>query len=303
MSEADVGDVSKRHCWCIVLASGWKWSSWNVQLNVLSNTIRYETNRLDYDLYYVCQEYGYLFCVCSQFWCIRWHDTSLTSRWLPQVLVTEQLVITDRRMYTSTLSVYIPEHGIKRDMFLKKYAGFTCFNHVSNLFAIWRGNFQQTHVSTGQHGGIRSSAIPATPDDGTSQGRRRRCQHSVLTGLLWPADWRRPFHHQPSTRFTHNGIVLSFRNGHATSVCFFSSPHHIPNCLLTQVPSQFSAGLSFFQGNTTHPFDHPHLSIFDSSSALMACHVSHPYNKQFLITSNRITTSVRLREKQHRPWW
>ena len=26
---------------------------------------------------------------------------------------------------------------------------------------------------TGQHGGVRSSAIPATPDDGTSQGRRR----------------------------------------------------------------------------------------------------------------------------------
>ena len=31
-----------------------------------------------------------------------------------------------------------------------------------------------TTQQTGQHGGIQSSAIPATPDDGTSQGRRRR---------------------------------------------------------------------------------------------------------------------------------
>ena len=32
----------------------------------------------------------------------------------------------------------------------------------------------KTRQQTGQHGGIPSSAIPATPDDGTSQGRRRR---------------------------------------------------------------------------------------------------------------------------------
>ena len=33
---------------------------------------------------------------------------------------------------------------------------------------------KRTTRQTGQHWGIRSSAIPATPDDGTSQGRRRR---------------------------------------------------------------------------------------------------------------------------------
>ena len=33
---------------------------------------------------------------------------------------------------------------------------------------------KSTTRQTGQHLGIRSSAIPATPDDGTSQGRRRR---------------------------------------------------------------------------------------------------------------------------------
>ena len=32
---------------------------------------------------------------------------------------------------------------------------------------------KRTTRQTGQHGGIPSSAIPATPDDGTSQGRRR----------------------------------------------------------------------------------------------------------------------------------
>ena len=32
---------------------------------------------------------------------------------------------------------------------------------------------KRTTRQTGQHWGIRSSAIPATPDDGTSQGRRR----------------------------------------------------------------------------------------------------------------------------------
>ena len=40
---------------------------------------------------------------------------------------------------------------------------------------------------TGQHGGIRSRAIPANPDDGTSQGRRRR-RHKKRRGstmYLW----------------------------------------------------------------------------------------------------------------------
>ena len=40
----------------------------------------------------------------------------------------------------------------------------------------WRDKpgMKKTTQQTGQHGGIRSSAIPATPDDGTSQGWRRR---------------------------------------------------------------------------------------------------------------------------------
>ena len=70
---------------------------------------------------------------------------------------------------------------------------------------------QKTTQQTGQHGGIRSSAIQATPDDGTSQGRRRRrritrwqmyrndrllCEHDMsfvnteCTPFTWPAsDW------------------------------------------------------------------------------------------------------------------
>ena len=37
-----------------------------------------------------------------------------------------------------------------------------------------RGGAERTaQKQTGQHRGIRSSAIPATSDDGTSQGRRR----------------------------------------------------------------------------------------------------------------------------------
>ena len=42
------------------------------------------------------------------------------------------------------------------------------------LWSLWqRRGWKRTTQQTGQHGGIRSSAIPATPDDGTSQGRRR----------------------------------------------------------------------------------------------------------------------------------
>ena len=35
------------------------------------------------------------------------------------------------------------------------------------------GAERTTQKQTGQHGEIRSSAIPATSDDGTSQGRKR----------------------------------------------------------------------------------------------------------------------------------
>ena len=49
-----------------------------------------------------------------------------------------------------------------------------CKRDVTEKSGSERGQIRQT----GQHGGIRSSAIPATPDDGTSQGRRRReCSH------------------------------------------------------------------------------------------------------------------------------
>ena len=47
----------------------------------------------------------------------------------------------------------------------------------------WRDKpgMKKTTQQTGQHGGIRSSAIPATPDDGTSQGWRR--QHNKQGSL------------------------------------------------------------------------------------------------------------------------
>ena len=52
------------------------------------------------------------------------------------------------------------------------------------MYETWqRWVWKRTRQQTGQHGGIPSSAIPATPDDGTSQGRRRidRNVHNVIT--------------------------------------------------------------------------------------------------------------------------
>ena len=39
------------------------------------------------------------------------------------------------------------------------------------------------HNNTEQNGGIRSSAIPAIPDDGTSQGRR--IHNYITTQMCW----------------------------------------------------------------------------------------------------------------------
>ena len=44
---------------------------------------------------------------------------------------------------------------------------------------------KRTTRQTGQHRGIRSSAIPATPDDETSQGRRRRRRRSYNDGAVY----------------------------------------------------------------------------------------------------------------------
>ena len=76
------------------------------------------------------------------------------------------------------------------------------------------------------------------------------------------------------------GIVLSF---HMSTPPQSASSHHVPNCLRTKASSQFSAGLSFFQGNTTRPPDHPHLCPFHLW--LQLC--SHPikYIMSFLLSS------------------
>ena len=53
----------------------------------------------------------------------------------------------------------------------------------------WRDKpgMKKTTQQTGQHGGIRSSAIPVTPDDGIIQGLRRRSWEDIV---MWPRDNR-----------------------------------------------------------------------------------------------------------------
>ena len=129
-------------------------------------------------------------------------------------------------------------------------------------------NFQQTHV-----------------------GRQ-----SVLPGLPLPVDRSLPLHHQPSACLHIIGIVLSF---YMSMPPQSASSHHIPNWFYIKASSQFSAGLSFFQGNTTHPPDHPHLRPFHlwlqlclnwpclapvPQAASNACHVNlalHPHRWRF----------------------
>ena len=56
--------------------------------------------------------------------------------------------------------------------------------HARDTWQRWV--WKRTTRQTGQHGGIRSSAIPATSDDGISQGRRRRGRnHCILASVLF----------------------------------------------------------------------------------------------------------------------
>ena len=61
-------------------------------------------------------------------------------------------------------------------------------------------------------------------------------------------------------------IILSFNMSMPRQS---ASSHHIPDCLYTLASSQFNAGLSFFQGDTTHPPDHPHLHPFYLNNNLL----------------------------------
>ena len=106
---------------------------------------------------------------------------------------------------------------------------------------------------------------------------RRMSVVSVLPGVPWLADRRRPLHHQPSTclhiigRFLYilmllacaqSFMVISF---HMSMPPQSASSRHILNCVFSVLCC------TVFQRNTTHPPDHYHLilSTFVSSSALM----------------------------------
>ena len=60
---------------------------------------------------------------------------------------------------------------------------------------------------TEQHGGIRSSAIPATPDDGTIQGRRRR--RPFITQFRGQIKLQRQVPEPHYSLFTHYSIFTS----------------------------------------------------------------------------------------------
>ena len=72
-----------------------------------------------------------------------------------------------------------------------------------------------------------------------------------------------------SAQSTHHRFVLC---DHATSVCFFSSHSRLP---LYLVVSAVQCRTVFFQGNTTHLPDHPHLLSISHSSSALVSHVSH----------------------------